>query len=150
MAKPLKSKKTTTPSPTKSWGDIAKLKKSIDIKFEDEVIFTMVELPNKKLPEFIDIMQSKYKDEEDTTPQSIISMDHTELIAFALRNTVEGIDFGEMTDEEIVDNLNEMSDIVIEQVNDALSELVINKVVKRLESLNKFAEEFANKNGVLN
>lgn len=158
MAKTSKSKKTTSPA-IKSWGDITKLKKSIDIKFEDEVIFTMVEISEKKIFEFLELLQSKQdenKDEinKDNIKQSIEEnnvIDSVEFIAFALKNTIQGIDFGEMSDEEIVEKMNDMSMDITMQINDALEELIVKKITFMTESLQKFMSAFEkNDNNVIN
>lgn len=129
----------------KSWKDLSKYKERINITFNDEVLFCMVEPSD----EVIDNIYSRI---EDSNVGDFIT--DSSLVAYVLRNICQDISFEDMTDEEIVKEMNNMGDKVVDQINNALEKLVNKKInnklekmkqlVKRLEELNTDALDSLN------
>lgn len=115
----------------KSWKDLSKYKERINITFNDEVLFCMVEPSD----EVIDNIYSRI---EDSNVGDFIT--DSSLVAYVLRNICQDISFEDMTDEEIVKEMNNMGDKVVDQINNALEKLVNKKINNRLEKMEQLVK----------
>lgn len=124
-------------SKVKTWKDIANLKKVKEIKLDNKVIFTIEELSAGDLDAFI---QEIYNTNELDQEGQEVELSN-ERIGALLRKMVKGIDFEDLSNEEIVEILNTFGEDVVQQINSAVSEFVIQKIYKRLENLGSLVED---------
>jgi hypothetical protein len=118
-----------------NWSDLTKFRKSIDIKFNGQTIFTIQEMESDVFNIFLENWITKLEDQENT-------FENDEIIVFALKNTIKGVDFEGFSDEEILSSFNSMSDEIKIQINEAFKELIIKPVEYRIKAFSKILDTF--------
>jgi len=116
----------------KSWKDISNYKKHIDITFEGDKLFYFEEPTDETIGQLYELMKDYNIQDFDNNAQ---------VISFILKNTIKDIDFGDMTDDEIFNQINNMSDEIVLQINEALDKLVINKLKLRLNNIKRMISQ---------
>lgn len=121
----------------KTWKEIAGLKKVKEIKLDNKILFTMQELSTGDLDEFI---QEIYRTDESDQEGKEFELTNDRIGAL-LRKMVKGVNFEDLTNEEIVETLNTFGDEIVQQINKTVSEFVTKRVYKRLENLGSFVDD---------
>jgi len=129
MAKKIK---TDIKSKGMKWAEISKLKTNIDIIFEDKVLFTIRGLNDSEFNKYINIIKPEKQKGIDGINNLINEKAN---LANILKLMVIGIDFDDMTDDEIIQNMNNFPIEITEQINDALHVLLVEHMVSYLNTL---------------
>jgi hypothetical protein len=117
----------------KSWASISKLRKSIDVVFDGETLFSIQEMEPKDFNVLIETWIANVEDQETV-------FDNNEILAYSLRNTVKGVALDGLSDEDIISTFNDMSDEIKIQVNEAFEELITKRIQIRIESFTKLID----------
>jgi hypothetical protein len=135
----------------KSFKELENLREKVEIKFEDKVIFEIQELDPERFLELVQIISDRKPEDIGEIKENIFTIDNIDVIAFVLKNTVKGdyTNFDGLSNEEIVTIFGRLSEVIIEQINDALKNLVINKLLKRIDNMYKLADSLKNIDGIL-
>ncbi len=126
---------------TKRWIDLKQYKKKIPVYHEDELLFELQEMSDKEFAELLQLI----KDKGDN-----FDVNSVEFIASALRKIVLGVDFDGLTDQEIIDELEQMGESVISSINQGLKEFVIDRMIRFSENLKNVAEDLKKINKIDN
>ena len=140
------NKETNLTQNKKKWSDIKNFKKSIDIKYNDELLFTMVELKEKDLLELI-----KMFSDNEGKELLLTGANSMEFVVTMIKKMVKGVDFDGMSDEDIYNEIMEFGEEVTEQINNAFKVLItdrfdryVQNMLKNLDELNKIQEKVIN------
>ena len=140
------NKETNLTQSKKKWSDIKNFKKSIDIKYNDELLFTMVELKEKDLLELI-----KMFSDNEGKELLLTGANSMEFVVTMIKKMVKGVDFDGMSDEDIYNEIMEFGEEVTEQINNAFKVLItdrfdryVQNMLKNLDELNKIQEKITN------
>jgi|GEM_PF-5084110 len=131
MAK-VKSKKNQNIESVQKWSEISKLKSSIDIVFEDKILFSIRGLNDSEFSKFI----NQVKPEKQNKIEDInVLLNNEGNMATILKMMVVGVDFEDMDDKEIVECMNGFPVEITMQVNKALNTLLIDNMIKYLKNM---------------
>jgi len=140
------NKETNLTQNKRKWSDIKNFKKSIDIKYNDELLFTMVELKEKDLLELI-----KMFSDNEGKELLLTGVNDMKFVVTMIKKMVKGVDFNEMSDEDIYNEIMEFGEEVTEQINNAFKVLItdrfdryVQNMLKNLDELNKIQEKVIN------
>ena len=125
---------------TKTWKGLTSLRESKDIVLDGEVIFIIEELSANEIDNFI---QTLYSSDDLESDQPEVELPKSK-IGYLLRKMVKQIDFENLTDEEIVDTLEQFSENITNQINDIMNEFITKKVYKRIENFSNLVGEMGN------
>ena len=128
----------------KSFAEIAKLKKSIDIKNENEILFTLYEPSqiyfNESINKILIKVLNSQSDEENQI--NIITYIENEIVPFLFKKMYDSQDYSidELSDKEVLESLKSFGTDIAKQINEALDELVIKKINVHFETLKNVAK----------
>lgn len=132
---------------SKSWKNLLEYKEKKAVLYKEEELFKIEELGaadfNEFFGMFIDHIQINSDENKEKTNTVIGTINDVNIIAFLLKRMVKGniSDFSDMTNQEIVDILNNSSEDVVSQINITIKEFVLEKLLDRIKILNDFAEQ---------
>jgi hypothetical protein len=132
---------------SKSWKNLLEYKEKKAVLYKEEELFKIEELGaadfNEFFGMFIDHIQINSDENKEKTNTVISTINDVNIIAFLLKRMVKGniSDFSDMTNQEIVDILNNSSEDVVSQINITIKEFVLEKLLDRIKILNDFAEQ---------
>lgn len=108
-----------------SWSDMTRFKKERFITLDGNVLFIMEEMDRPDFDELIKNIAelNEKKDDQVSIIETINS--NSGFLGDMIRKTVKGFDFSSLSDEQIIETLNNMAPSVVTQINGALYELVM-------------------------
>ncbi len=126
---------------TRSWKELTKLKKSIDIIYNSETIFVMEELGDIEFNSAYNIIINSLSNKSESSFLLSLS-ENKEVFAFLFKNMIKGFTFDNLTDEEIMETADNMPGEVKEQINTAVEVLVMRRFYKRTNYIKEVNDSF--------
>jgi hypothetical protein len=130
-----------TKKQTLKWNELKNFKKVINIEYENTILFQMTELEEKEVREILDMYNTNKTDSVDEDKEQIFDVDNSKILVFALKKVCRNIDFGFMTDSEILSELESFGESVSKQINSALRELITERIIRFGEDIKLMAED---------
>lgn len=125
----------------KSWKELIKLKKSIDIIYNGETIFVMEELGDIEFNTSYSMIINSFSNKSENNFLLSLS-ENKEVFAFLFKNMIKGLSFDNLTDDEIMETADNMPGEVKEQINTAVEVLVMRRFYKRTNYIKEVNDSF--------
>ncbi len=126
---------------TKSWKELTKLKKSIDITYNGETIFVMEELGDIEFNASYNMIINSLSNKSESNFLLSLS-ENKEVFTFLFKNMIKGFSFDSLTDDEIMETADNMPGEVKEQINTAVEVLVMRRFYKRTNYIKEVNDSF--------
>ncbi len=125
----------------RSWKELVKLKKSIDVIYNSEIIFVMEELGDIEFNSAYNIIINSFSNKSESNFLLSLS-ENKEVFAFLFKNMIKGLSFDSLTDDEIMETADNMPGEVKEQINTAVEILVMRRFYKRTNYIKEVNDSF--------